>query len=616
MILKKYFLFVLLFCSISSFGECPFEHFTDVVTACAGDNGLGIVYPAGTSKKEVEYFLLRPNKRTGKGYTRGIGCLDETPSPAWYAIKIEDPGTLLLSIAHSGGNDIDYACWGPFYGETKQEMLEGICSLSSLYFENCAVPNTTNPCLTGKLEQCERDFAPVPGADSYEKILAQEKVSECKGELTRRSQVDTDFECFFGNYDAFPIGYMVDCSFSTSASEPCVISNAKRGEWYLLLVTNFSGMSGNVNFTKVHGSATTDCSVVVDASNNGPVCEDDTIKLFVNNAPKYSTCKWRGPNGFTSNDNAPIITNVRNKHAGTYYVTVTTHDGLVSDEISTTVKVITNTPVDTTIRMVEGDVVMFKGSELKQAGTHTVYEKIGQCNKAYNVNIVTVPGLPTYATNDGPVCQGDSVTLGIGDEPTTGVEGYIWTGPNGFHSSERNPVIPKMNSYKQGEYSLKIKKDGLVYKTKPTVVEVLPKNKVSIVEKVPLGETVEFGGETISKRGVYTDTLQASTGCDSIVEMTFVPIMPDIEPTVFITPNGDGVNDTWVINNIELYPDAVVSIYDRYGRELYKEDGYENEWNGSDRYGRKLPTDDYWYVVDIMSIDRVYTGHFTLLRSK
>ncbi|WP_089893601.1 BspA family leucine-rich repeat surface protein [Kriegella aquimaris] len=66
------------------------------------------------------------------------------------------------------------------------------------------------------------------------------------------------------------------------------------------------------------------------------------------------------------------------------------------------------------------------------------------------------------------------------------------------------------------------------------------------------------------------------------------------------TPNGDGINDTWVIKGIENYPNAVVSVYNRYGHEVFKTIGYRNDWSG--RYGSKsenLPPGSYYYVVNL-----------------
>jgi gliding motility-associated-like protein len=89
---------------------------------------------------------------------------------------------------------------------------------------------------------------------------------------------------------------------------------------------------------------------------------------------------------------------------------------------------------------------------------------------------------------------------------------------------------------------------------------------------------------------------------------------PAIFPPIYFSPNGDGINDTWDIPGIkELYPDAVITIYDRFGKKLVEYKGSEDGWDG--KYaGRDMPTTDYWYVIDIREIDKQYVGHFTLIR--
>ncbi len=602
--------------SLTVFGECPFSKYTDVVTACTGDNDLGITYSAGISKEEVSFFPLRPNKRTGKGYTHGIGCLDETPSPAWFAIKIDQPGNILMNISHSDNADIDFACWGPFYGDTKQAMLENVCVNAATYFADCTVPSTTNECLQMHLEQCESKFAVPSTASEIAKVESREKISDCREQMERRSESDTEYECFFGNYDAFPIAYMIDCNFSNRASETCFIGNAKKGEWYIILVTNFSGKPGNICFSKVNGSATTDCSVIVDANSNSPVCEGGEINLFVNNLPAYATCKWWGPNGFESDEVSPVIPNVTKSHAGLYYVQITTHDGLKSEEVPVKVNVLSNASVDTTLRIVEGDKITFKNVEFSKAGEYQVPVKHGQCTKIFNVTVVVEPLLPAYIEHNGPICEGDSLFLSIGDAPTSGVKGYIWSGPNGYHSTSECPVVPNMNLNKAGEYSLKIKKDGLVFPVAPVNVTVIPKIKNKVTQRIPFGESFDFAGQTICDRGVYTATFDSYYGCDSIVELYLVPDMPALEPSEFFTPNGDGENDVWTIKNIEYYPEAMIRIYDRFGKNVYEatEYSFEKAWNGKDKNGRNLPSTDYWYTIDVQTADRVYYGHVTLLR--
>ncbi|HTO37165.1 MAG TPA: gliding motility-associated C-terminal domain-containing protein, partial [Brumimicrobium sp.] len=73
-------------------------------------------------------------------------------------------------------------------------------------------------------------------------------------------------------------------------------------------------------------------------------------------------------------------------------------------------------------------------------------------------------------------------------------------------------------------------------------------------------------------------------------------------PNAF-TPDGDGQNDTWVIEGIELYPNSVLIVYNRWGNIVYEATGYLNDWNGTSNNnlnvgGNELPTGTYYYVLD------------------
>lgn len=64
----------------------------------------------------------------------------------------------------------------------------------------------------------------------------------------------------------------------------------------------------------------------------------------------------------------------------------------------------------------------------------------------------------------------------------------------------------------------------------------------------------------------------------------------------FFTPNGDGYNDTWVITGLYMYPSSRVTIFDRYGKQVFESQGPTCTWDGS--YGGSLlPSDSYWYVI-------------------
>jgi len=69
-----------------------------------------------------------------------------------------------------------------------------------------------------------------------------------------------------------------------------------------------------------------------------------------------------------------------------------------------------------------------------------------------------------------------------------------------------------------------------------------------------------------------------------------------------ITPSHvDGRNDVWQIDNIDLFPDAVLDIYDRWGRLVYHGENLDplNVWDGKSMSGKELPMDSYYYVIEL-----------------
>lgn len=71
-----------------------------------------------------------------------------------------------------------------------------------------------------------------------------------------------------------------------------------------------------------------------------------------------------------------------------------------------------------------------------------------------------------------------------------------------------------------------------------------------------------------------------------------------------LTPDGDTMNDSWVIGNIELYRDNKVTVVDRWGSVIYSNQGYDNErraWKGQNAQGTLVPSGTYFYVISVRS---------------
>lgn len=117
----------------------------------------------------------------------------------------------------------------------------------------------------------------------------------------------------------------------------------------------------------------------------------------------------------------------------------------------------------------------------------------------------------------------------------------------------------------------------------------------------------------INRTDTYTVTVVDQNGCEATAEifMEFI----DVEFPNFFTPDGDGLNDLWIPDNIEGFPDVLIKIYDRYGRVVEEMTRNVQGWDGN-YDGKPLPTGDYWYVVQLQGEldDREFVGHFTLYR--
>jgi gliding motility-associated-like protein len=88
----------------------------------------------------------------------------------------------------------------------------------------------------------------------------------------------------------------------------------------------------------------------------------------------------------------------------------------------------------------------------------------------------------------------------------------------------------------------------------------------------------------------------------SLMAEVIVTVTDPIEIFSAISPNGDGVNDTWKIGQIERFEGCQVEVFDRWGQSVFKSVGYERPWDGTYK-GKYLPTGPYYYVIELNSLD-------------
>jgi gliding motility-associated-like protein len=110
----------------------------------------------------------------------------------------------------------------------------------------------------------------------------------------------------------------------------------------------------------------------------------------------------------------------------------------------------------------------------------------------------------------------------------------------------------------------------------------------------------------------YTITATQSNNCSSSDSVSIQVLKSLIIPNAF-SPNGDRINDTWVIPYLESYPNAKLFVYSRNGQLVFESTGYIKAWDGT-LNGKPLPVGSYYYFIQPGSGRKPYTGVVTILR--
>lgn|GEM_PF-4498755 len=118
----------------------------------------------------------------------------------------------------------------------------------------------------------------------------------------------------------------------------------------------------------------------------------------------------------------------------------------------------------------------------------------------------------------------------------------------------------------------------------------------------------------VTAGGTYSVTVTDGMGCmtsDTVeIKENYCSTIPI--PNAF-TPNGDGINDTWNIPQLQYFPTCTVFVYNRWGRLIFDSTGYARPWDGTYN-GKPAPAGTYYYIITLQSGGVVLSGFVTLFR--
>ena len=468
------------------------------------DNGM-YQFPAGVNAGSGE---------SGPNYN----CLYTTPNPAWYYMRILNPGNIDIYMYSTPSVDIDFCCWGPF-------------------------DDPITPCPNG---------------------LTADKV--------------------------------VSCSYSTAATEHCLIpASAQTGEYYILVITNYSNQTCNINFSKVAGTGTTDCGILPPlVDNSGPYCVGETISLSAN-GQSGASYSWSGPGGFSSTQQNPTRPNCTLNMAGTYTCTIAV--GSATNSATTEVVIYPMPTANFTFTTVcAGNPTQFTSTSTTNpagqniqdyqwnfgdgqtgtganpthtytsAGTYTVTLTVscgGHCT-SQKTQQVTVNAQPVANFTFTTVCQGTATQFT--SNSTGQIQSYTWNFGDGQTGSGQNVS----HTYAQpGTYTVTLTVQGAggcsSDKTQQVTVNASPTadftfttvckgnpTQFTSTSTVPQGQQIQtyswnFGdgqtgsGQTVShtyaEAGNYTVTHSVSTAHGSCTDQKVQSVPVNAQPVPTITSN-------------------------------------------------------------------------------
>lgn len=585
---------------------------------CAGPEG--IVFPNVHDEMEV------PDAVEGSFH-----CLDSTPNPVWYYLKIQNNGQIDFQIEQNttfdaAGNptgealDVDFVAFGPF------NSVDDFCGGITI----------------------------AQGSPAGNPLIA--------------------------------------CSYSADPIENFTIPNAQTGQIYAILITNYQGSEGFIKLVQTNaegaGAGSTDCSFLceVDLGEDQTVCEGTPVTLTATTTSAGGDAELISVEWFKDNVpmnpaqfNTPTITV---NESGTYKVKISKEnceDEFIYDEVVVEILPAFSGEVPknitlcdalndhketfalaefiTQLNLPHGYKAKFFATEQQAqtgdpvdalpgsftSGVTTIYLRVSstvleECYALFPVQLKLTPFI--YPVVDfsyaSPICYDAfeevhpntvaefttggvfSAPAGLSIQPNTGVINVKQSKP-GTYTVTYNYVVP------QGNCGEDKRAETTVVITEPIQFEFysfcsgnqLYVQAVNKNNNVPIGNytfiwdnvaSAEQSTAKVNTTGEIRVTITDVSGCTRTLNYNVESSSCLIAKG--ISPNNDGLNDVFDLSNYDV---KQLSIFNRYGKEVYShKEGYKKEWNGQDKGGKLLPDGTYFYR--ILTPTEELTGYIQVVR--
>lgn len=277
--------------------------------------------------------------------------------------------------------------------------------------------------------------------------------------------------------------------------------------------------------------------------------------------------------------------------------------------------------------------------------TLTISYAGGMCSQSSSPQVLTVQTAPSVtvtatSSHGSAFCQGDTITL----QASNGFDSYQW--------SNGSTTLSNTSS------SLLVTADGTYTVTATLASSVCPGTASKAISLLPPPDVTASASETTITEGqttqltatglssynwspgtslsdstianpvatpltspvtVYTVSGTDANGCygEATLSISVLgeAIISKLKPYNFLSPDNNGKNDFWTVDeNMPNYP-CSVTVYDAKGVKVYQSKPYNNNWNGTmNGDGQPLPNGAYYYIIKCDGETQVKTGSITLIR--
>mgnify|MGYP001162731325 CR=1 FL=1 len=311
---------------------------------------------------------------------------------------------------------------------------------------------------------------------------------------------------------------------------------------------------------------------------------DGTITAFVASTEKIRIA-WNGPGGFGSNK-----LKVENLLPGTYSISVTDESNCVTtDSIS----------VDTNFRF------LIQLDSNRTACSGSIPEQL-------EVKVTTDDFYSTFWYDDSGKLLGRQDTVSVVAEPgdnnyVVEVRQDVCIKTDTIIISQRGNLFADAGENVKMVDGQRITLGGSPSAPENTIILWTPSTGLS-------ASNVQNPVSSVTETTVYRLIVGDVESC-SVIDSVVVTINDKIEINDGFSPNGDGVNDVWEISVLKDFPDATVTIFNRWGQTIYETDPYI-PWDGTFE-GQPASIGTYYYIIDLKDTavsESVLSGPVTIIR--